>query len=185
MSEITTLSQFLANEFQFLVPLLAELPDERIFQKLIEGETALPAKDDRRLAHLPSVVVHPFESPEILDPDRIKMAGDRFAESDLPDAISFLQSTAATTFLVITSKDAILSAYDRRHQIAFLVDTGYALPIDNGTSFPREVIPDNGQGVFDFQHFLRFQRSSGIAFDATGSPANIQVAEKFLPENIQ
>ena len=104
--------QLFHRRLQFFIPLRAELAYERLLQELVDGQVLLPPQQDRRLADIPTVVVHPLEGAEVLHADGIKMAGHGFEEIRLARATRLLDGAIAATLLVIAGEHAVLPVDD-------------------------------------------------------------------------
>ena len=131
------------------------------------------------------MIIHRFIRSVISNANRIKMTWYRFIEICFPFPESFFNSTVATSFLVITSKDAVFVIYNRSYQVSFLVSIYHPLLFYHRTRFRSQFIPDNRQHFLQFHHFIQFYRCSGISLNATFTFTGIQVTKKFLLKYIK
>ena len=87
--------------------------------------------------------------------------------------------------VVVTGEDAVLTAYDACNEVAFLVGIGHALTVDDGLSLCREVGPHGVEHVLNLSNLVHRDRCPGIAFDAAGTLARIQVTAELLCQYVR
>ena len=170
--------------FQFLVPCLSELPDERFFQKLIDGGPFQASHDGCCLADIPAVVIDSLVRTVFSDPDRIKMARQRFVKLAFPFTIGFFDGAIATAIFIMAGKDAVFVVDDGSDQVAVAVGIDDALFADNSLGLGGKVVPNNGKDFLQFGDFAFFHGCAGITFDAAGSVTGFQVAEKLFGKDV-
>ena len=98
---------------------------------------------------------------------------------------SFLYGAITVTTFIVTGKDTILTADNRRTQITFAIRINHSLTVNNFPRFGTQFLPDYGKDFLKLFHFFQFYRCSGITFYATFSLTGIQIAEKFLTQDVK
>ena len=87
--------------------------------------------------------------------------------------------------VLIACKHTVLTIHDASHQITFDVCISHALLVDDSLGRSREVIPYHIQRILNLHDLIHGDRSARITLDAAFALASIQVATKFLGDNIR
>ena len=82
--------------------------------------------------------------------------------------------------VIVTGENAVLTAYDACNEVALLIGICHALTVDHGLSLHREVGPHGVEHVLNLGNLVHRDRCPGIALDAAGTFASIQVAAELL-----
>ena len=114
------------RELKFIIPILPETPDKRFFEITVNRNMLPLSLDPRRAAHIPTVEVQPPIITELLYSDGIEVAGNRLHETHLAITICLLNSTIATSGIIMAGKDTILAVDNLCDKLTFRVRIGNA-----------------------------------------------------------
>ena len=169
---------------QLAIPLLAESPDERLFEKLIDFQVKLFAFGYRVFAHAPAVIVDAHQSiVKAFHPDGIKSTGNGLYKTRASLSVGTFQGTKATAIL-IAGEHTVASAYNAGDKIAIDVGISHTLLVDHCLCRSVELGPHFVERILDAHNLIHCHGSSRVAFHTALTFAAFQVTTKFFRYNI-
>lgn len=163
---------------ELIVPLLPETPYERIFEELINAHFVFASEHFGTFADFPSVIVDSGESGVFLDAHRVEIARDGLLEIDAALAVGAVDGTLAHASRSIAGEDAVFAVDDGGDELTVGVEISNAVFLDFSLCLRQQIVPDVGQNFLEFLELIVGYWCSGIALDAAGALAGIDVATK-------
>src|SRR5574344_434338 len=177
--------QLLCHFTEFFIPRFAKATCQRAFEETIDRKLQLVSFLHRIFTHRPAVIVQSYEpTGESFLANGIECTTDGFTEFRLTIAIGTFQCTEATS-VVVTSKHAVFSAHNTRHQVAIGIAVSHPLTVDYGLCRCRKVFPNGIETVLNSHHFIGTDRCTGITFHATDTLTGIEVSTKTLCQYVR
>ena len=160
---------------EFVVPFLAETANQRSFKVSIEWKAFSPTLFDSAAADVPFVIVDSLKLTKILNTNRIEMTRYRFLEVNLAIAPSFLNGTKRETILNDSvSTFAVIDKGSARQTVN--INRGNTFTFNGFYTLLCHIGLDGRINPLKDGYLLFVERSSAVAFDATGTLADSEVA---------
>ena len=165
---------------QFVVPLLAKVADERLFEVLVERYAAFLAFCNGTATDIPAVVVDGLELAILVYSERVEVATDGFGPVNLAVVVGLLYGTICGAVVAPYHVGTLTVVNQRGAGLGSVIEGGDTLAVDDIKSLFSHIWLHPMENLFK-DGYLRFEQGrTTVAFDATLSLALRQVATETL-----